>query len=267
MQPAMAVRPPAVAGAFYPGAPARLKEEVARYLDGADAPALVPRALIVPHAGYVYSGPIAATAYKTLASLTPPPKRVVLLGPSHHVGFHGLAVPEAQAMQTPLGVVTLDAAGVARALSFSQVRASDAVHEPEHSLEVQLPFLQAVLPDATLVPLAVGRCAPEDVAEVIDALWDDETLVVVSSDLSHYLPYAQAQAVDGHTAQQIVALDYQHLDGDQACGAHPMRGLLLLAKQRGLSARLLDLRNSGDTAGDKDRVVGYGAFALMQEAR
>jgi len=265
MQLNATVRPPAVAGAFYPGSPTRLKDEVAQYLTEAAPPALTPRALIVPHAGYIYSGPIAATAYKTLAALLPPPRRVVLLGPSHHAAFPGLALPEAGAMETPLGVVELDEAGVRTALRFPQVRKSDAVHAREHSLEVQLPFLQQVLPRATLVPFAVGRATPEEVAEVVEALWDDETLVVVSSDLSHYLPYTQAQAVDGHTAQQIVSLDWKDLEGEQACGAYPMRGLLLAAQRRGLQVSLLDLRNSGDTAGDKGRVVGYGAFALTEE--
>ncbi len=266
-QQTQTVRPPAVAGAFYPAGADTLRAEIDGYLADAKPKALRPKALLVPHAGYVYSGPVAASAYALLRDLRPRPTRVVLLGPSHHVAFHGLALPDVDALRTPLGVVPVDPQGARLAAAFDCVQASQAVHAREHSLEVQLPFLQRALGDFTLVPLAVGRASPEQVADVLAALWGgDETVIVVSSDLSHYLPYEQAVWTDKATAQRIVALNAEGLDGEQACGAYPVCGLLLAARRRGLVAHLLDLRNSGDTAGDRSRVVGYGAFAFTQEA-
>lgn len=257
-------RLPAVAGAFYPRSPDTLTRDVDAMLAEArpEARGRV-RALVVPHAGYIYSGPVAASAYALLAG-QPKPKRVLLLGPAHHVPLRGMALPEAGAMATPLGEIPLDPSGVKMATQQG-VGWSAAAHAQEHSLEVQLPFLQRVLgDDFTLIPVVVGRALPDDVAAVIDALADDTTLVLVSSDLSHYLPWAAARDVDQQTAEQILAYDFEGLDGDQACGAHPMRGLLLWARNRGLKARQLDLRNSGDTAGDKSRVVGYGAFSFEE---
>ena len=258
------IRPPAVAGTFYPAGRDRLAAEVDRFLDAVPAPAgRVPKALIVPHAGYVYSGPIAASAYARLLGAGTRPARVVLLGPSHFVDFSGLALPEAEALATPLGLVPVDAEA---ARAHPRVLAAEAPHRREHSLEVQLPFLQRLLGDFTLVPLVTRRASLYEVAAVLDALWGGpETLILLSTDLSHYLSYDEARAVDGQTARQILALDAAGLDGEQACGAVGLRGLLEVARRRGLDVEQLDLRNSGDTAGDRDRVVGYGAFAFYEE--
>jgi AmmeMemoRadiSam system protein B len=266
-----ALRPAAVAGMFYPGTPAVLAAAVHAYLADAGGVSAdnepVPKALIVPHAGYVYSGPVAAPAYRCLAAGRSSLKRVVLLGPVHRVPIRGLALPAAAAFATPLGSVAVDAAASARALELPQVRVSEAAHALEHSLEVQLPFLQTVLDEFLIVPFAVGDATPEEVAQVIDRLWGGpETLIVVSSDLSHYHPYAAAQRIDRGTTAAILALD-SALDHEQACGATPINGFALCARRHGLRPRLLDLRNSGDTAGDKSRVVGYAAFAFTDAAR
>lgn len=257
------VRPAAVAGMFYPRQANRLAGEVRAYLGDAPArSARTPKALIVPHAGYVYSAPIAAAAYASLGPLRDAVERVVLLGPAHRVAVRGLATTGAGAFATPLGEVPIDRDAVSRALAFPQVIESDAAHAHEHALEVQLPFLQTVLRKFSLVPFAVGRATPEEVAEVVDALWGGpETLLVVSSDLSHYHAYAEAQRIDRATADAILALS-PTLDHEQACGATPINGLLQCAQRRGLAPALLDLRNSGDTAGDRSRVVGYASFAF-----
>lgn len=262
------VRPAAVAGMFYPGARDRLAEEVRAHLAGAPAAAgVAPKALIVPHAGYIYSGPIAAAAYARLAPLRETVKRVVLMGPAHRVAVRGLAVAGARAFGTPLGEVPVDQEAVTLARTFPQVVVSDAAHEHEHALEVQLPFLQTVLSEFSIVPFAVGHAAPAEVSEVIDALWGGpETLIVISSDLSHYHSYAVAVSVDRDTTDAIVALS-PTLDHEQACGATPINGLLRCAKERGLAPALLDLRNSGDTAGERARVVGYAAFAFTDHGR
>jgi hypothetical protein len=268
---------------FYPGTPAVLASAVHAYLTQAgsvqgSAPEIAPararrgdgappKALIVPHAGYVYSGPVAAPAYRCLAPGRSSLKRVVLLGPVHRVPIRGLALPAAEAFATPLGAVAVDAAAAADALELPQVRVSEAAHALEHSLEVQLPFLQTVLDEFRIVPLAVGDATPDEVAQVIERLWGGpETLIVVSSDLSHYHSYAAAQRIDRGTAAAILALD-SALDHEQACGATPINGFALCARRYGLTPRLLDLRNSGDTAGDKSRVVGYAAFAFDDPAR
>ena len=257
------VRPAAVAGMFYPSAPDCLAGDIRAYLDDATpSRAKVPKALIVPHAGYVYSGPIAATAYALLAPVRDAVDRVVLLGPAHRVPVRGLATTSAGYFATPLGEVPVDADAVGTALTFSQVAVSDAAHAGEHALEVQLPFLQTVLRRFTLVPLAVGHATLREVEEVLDALWGGpETLVVVSSDLSHYHAYAEAKRIDRATADAILAMS-PTLDHEQACGATPVNALLQCASRRGLSPALLDLRNSGDTAGDRARVVGYASFAF-----
>lgn len=261
------VRLPAVAGMFYPGQARTLAGEVAAMLAAAPAAAgPVPKALVAPHAGYVYSGAVAARAYALLRPAAAGIRRVVLLGPTHRVGVRGLALPSVDGFATPLGRVDIDRAAVAALRDLPQVVVADAPHAQEHSLEVQLPFLQAVLDDFRLLPLAVGLASAEAVAEVLDRLWGgDETLIVVSSDLSHYLPYAEACAIDGETAGRILGLacDIGH---DEACGATPLNGLLLAARRHGLTARLVDLCNSGDTAGDRRRVVGYGAFAFFERA-
>ncbi|MDD5175622.1 MAG: AmmeMemoRadiSam system protein B [Sterolibacterium sp.] len=262
----LSIRSPAVAGMFYPGSLSSLANEVNNFLAGAGIGLVTaPKALIVPHAGYVYSGAVAASAYACVASARDSIRRVVLLGPTHRVAVRGLALPMSAAFATPLGQVPLDTEAMAGLLNLPQVQQSDAAHALEHSLEVQLPFLQTVLKEFKLIPLAVGMASDVEVAEVLDLVWGGtETLIVISSDLSHYHPYADAQRLDRETARQIVAL-HQLASHEQACGATPVNGLLLCARQRGLKAQLLDLRNSGDTAGDRSRVVGYGAFALIEE--
>jgi hypothetical protein len=263
--PAPGVRPPAVAGLFYPGDAAGLSRAVTELLGSVPSPAgKAPKALIAPHAGYLYSGPIAASAYALLRPLREVIRRVVLLGPTHRVAVRGLAVPSVGHFATPLGTIEIDAAAVEVLEGMPQVVVADDPHALEHSLEVHLPFLQTVLADFKLVPLAVGHASAEDVAAVIDALWGGpETLIVVSSDLSHYLPYGQAQAVDRSTVQAVLDLKTD-IDHDHACGATPMCGLALSARRRNLKPELLDLRNSGDTAGDKNRVVGYASFAFYE---
>jgi AmmeMemoRadiSam system protein B/AmmeMemoRadiSam system protein A len=258
-------RPAAVAGMFYTGDPHMLAAEVDRLLASAAAPrenAPTPKVLVVPHAGYVYSGPVAASAYALLAPWREKIRRVVLLGPTHRVALRGLAVPTVSAFTTPLGAVALDRAALARLGTLPQVKPSDAAHAQEHALEVQLPFLQRALGAFTLVPLAVGDASAAEVAEVLEQVWGgDETLVVISTDLSHYLPYAEAQLQDRATVERILRLD-PHLDHGAACGATPLAGALLAARTHGLLPRLLDLRNSGDTAGERSRVVGYCALAF-----
>jgi len=261
------IRPPAVAGMFYSAEPKQLAHDVQQLLAQArtDAPHpfdLVPKALIVPHAGYMYSGAIAATAYATLRTIASRIRRVVLLGPTHRVAVRGLALPGADAFDSPLGRVTLDAAGARAIAHLPQVGISAQAHALEHSLEVQLPFLQSVLTDFTLLPLAVGMASAEEVAEVLETVWGgDETLIVISSDLSHYLPYTTAQCVDQATAQSILRLQ-QPIPHDQACGGTPISGLIVAAQKHHLAPHLLDLRNSGDTAGSHAQVVGYAAFAF-----
>jgi AmmeMemoRadiSam system protein B len=259
-------RPPAVAGLFYPGDKARLRTEVEQLLEHAQTRSLpVPKAIVAPHAGYIYSGPIAASAYALLVPARDRVKRVVLLGPTHRVAVRGLAVPSVTHFATPLGTIELDVECLRELSACAAVAVSDEAHALEHSLEVHLPFLQQVLDEFTLVPIAVGDASVEEVADVIDRLWGGpETLIVVSSDLSHYLPYRQARAVDSATCEAILDLRTD-IDHEQACGATPVTGLALAAQRRRLPRpELLDLRNSGDTAGDKDRVVGYGAFAFYE---
>jgi AmmeMemoRadiSam system protein B len=262
------VREAAVAGAFYPWHRVSLSEEVASLLAVAsvqtDGVIQSPKALIVPHAGYVYSGATAALAYAQLVSARSTIRRVVLLGPVHRVPVRGLALAGASAFATPLGEVQVDEHALAHLSHLAQVVTSPAAHALEHSLEVQLPFLQTVLDDFKLVPLAVGDATAQEVAQVLEALWGGpETLIVISSDLSHFLPYPQAQAVDGETVQRILALDGP-LTHAQACGGTPINGLLLAARQHHLTPHLLGLCNSGDTAGDKQRVVGYTAIAFTE---
>ena len=262
----MLVRPPAVAGAFYPADPHELRDALRRSFAGAAQPASgapVPRALIVPHAGYVYSGPIAASAYLRLAAARDAIRRVVLLGPSHRVALRGLGVSSADAFATPLGLVPVDAALRTTVLEMPAVAVDDAAHAREHSLEVQLPFLQTVLGDFALLPLVVGDASADEVGAVLDACWTRaDTVVVVSTDLSHYHRYADAVRIDARTAAAIAALRPDEIHGADACGARPLRGLLTVAAARHLAVEQLDLRNSGDTAGDREQVVGYGAFAV-----
>ena len=259
------VRPPAVARLFYPGDARSLAEEVAAHLDRTEETPLAPgfpKAVIVPHAGYVYSGPIAASAYDLLRPARGIVKRVVVLGPCHRVPVRGLALPRASAFDTPLGRIPLDAQAIASIRGLPQVVESAATHVEEHALEVQLPFLQQVLGEFLLVPMVVGSVAPEKVAEVLERLWGGpETLIVISSDLSHYHPYEAARRIDGATVQAILGFD-AGISHEQACGATPVAGVLIAARRLGLKPKLLDCRNSGDTAGGKDQVVGYASFAF-----
>lgn len=260
-------RAPAVAGLFYPGEYRSLTRTLTELLSGAQTyDSIAPKALIAPHAGYVYSGPIAANAYARLGAARDTIRRVVLLGPTHRVAVRGIALPGAQRFRTPLGSIEIDADAVKRLRALPQVCVSDEAHALEHSLEVHLPFLQTVLSDFALVPLAVGHVEPDDVAEVIEAVYGGpETLIVVSSDLSHYLPYAQAQTIDRSTCEAILALR-SDIDHEHACGATPVAGLGVVARRKGLRPELIDVRNSGDTAGDRSRVVGYASFAFYEPA-
>lgn len=260
-------RHPCVAGTFYPGVRSQLERDVTRYLDEAaervPRSASAPKAIIAPHAGYMYSGPVAASAYVSLRGFGSRIRRVVLLGPSHRVALRGLATTSAAAFETPLGSVPIDRPAREAVLHLPGVCVMDEAHAFEHSLEVHLPFLQILLEDFALVPFSVGDASAEDVAAVLEALWDgDETLIVVSSDLSHYYDYATAKRLDRATTRAIEALDPGGLDSESACGRAPVRGLLLTAKRLGLEVETVDVRNSGDTAGPRDQVVGYGSWVF-----
>jgi MEMO1 family protein len=263
-----AVREPVVDGLFYPAAPDALRAQVASLLaDAGGGARAAPKLLIAPHAGYEYCGAVAASAYALLGAHAPTIRRVVLLGPAHRVALSGLAAPRCDAFETPLGAVALDAAALAALDELPQVARNDRAHDREHSLEVQLPFLQVQLGSFTLVPLVVGDADVEPVAQVLEQLWGGaETLIVISSDLSHYLRYAQAQAADRATVQRILRLD-AGLGPHEACGAAAINGALLAARRHALAPRLLDLRNSGDTAGGRDRVVGYAAIVFEEPPR
>lgn len=265
-----AVRPAAVAGMFYPDDP----DALSALLDGlltsvpdGDAPA--PKAIIAPHAGYAFSGSTAARVYARLRSLRGQVTRVVLLGPVHRVPVRGLALSSAEAWETPLGPVPLDRAAAEALADLPQVVTEDRAHAAEHSLEVHLPFLRAVLGDGfALVPLAVGDARPEAVAEVLERLWGGpETLIVISSDLSHFHDYDTCKRVDARTVSVIEGLRFEDLEYDDACGRLPIAGLLKVARDKGLGIETVDVSNSGDTGGPPDRVVGYGAWALTERAR
>lgn len=256
------VRQAAVAGLFYPGDAPALSKMVAELLEVAQPQSTEPRALIAPHAGYVYSGPVAATAYNQLRTRRESTQRVLLLGPSHRVAFTGLALSSAEYHETPLGDVAVDTAACQELLRLPQVSMLDQAHAEEHSLEVHLPFLLAALDDFVLIPLVVGDASPSDVAQVIEHFWGrQDTLTVVSSDLSHFLDYENAKRVDRETTRAIESLT-QTIGPQQACGCRAINGLMQVAQEHGLDVTTLDLRNSGDTAGDRARVVGYGAYAL-----
>jgi AmmeMemoRadiSam system protein B len=262
------VRRAAVIGRFYPSDPNELRASVAGFIqsgrDNHDLSACRPKALIVPHAGYIYSGPIAGSAYAQLQPIAGTIQRVVLVGPAHFVGFAGLAVSGADCFETPLGEIRLDDESIRRLVCLPQLFQLDQAHTAEHSLEVQLPFLQVALDrDFLLVPIAIGTATAADVAEVIDLAWGGpETIIVVSSDLSHHHDYATARRLDEETTRWIETLQYEKLVSERACGYAGIRGLLRIAKRRGLSVTTLDVRNSGDTAGPRDQVVGYGAYAI-----
>lgn len=259
------VRPAAVAGLFYPEDPQTLAAEVQILLAQAqpqDAAPPPPKAIIAPHAGYIYSGSTAAAAFSLLEPARETIRRVILIGPSHRVAFHGVAVPSASFFDTPLGRIEVDTETVTKLSGQPGVVVNDGAHAQEHSLEVMLPFLQATLENFRIVPLVVGLSSPVALAELIEQLWGGaETLIVISSDLSHYLPYSLAVTTDGRTAEEIVAL-LPSIGHEQACGATGINALLLAAKRRHSEARLLALRNSGDTAGERSRVVGYMAASF-----
>ncbi len=269
------IRPPAVAGAFYPDDPSALRSLVKKFIAGAaqrreqggGAAVGTPRALIAPHAGYPYSGPVAGTAYHALGDVRDRYDRVLLLGPSHRLNFSGSATSEADQFDTPLGRVPVDREAVAELETLPFVQPIEQAHAHEHGLEVHLPFLTEVLGSFSIVPVVVSDAAADDVARIIERLWRDEadaerTLVVISSDLSHYHDYETATRLDGATSRAIENLSPQSIGADQACGAVAIRAMLLTAQARHLSAHTLDLRNSGDTAGPRDHVVGYGAYVF-----
>ncbi|QBQ53496.1 AmmeMemoRadiSam system protein B [Nitrosococcus wardiae] len=260
----MTLRQPAVAGLFYPADLVALQTQIQNFFKTIGTGGSPPKAIIAPHAGYRYSGPVAASAYATLQKVQERIHRVILLGPSHRIPFYGIATSQVEGFATPLGIVPVNENDLQLALTLPQVRILDESHALEHSLEVQLPFLQETLGDFSLVPLVVGQTSPKQVKEVLDLFWDSkETLIIVSSDLSHYHDYATAQQLDRATTKAIEVLQPEVIHPEQACGYIPMGGLLMAARERGLHGTTLDLRNSGDTAGSRDQVVGYGAYVFQ----
>lgn len=258
------IRRPAVAGQFYPDDPDALRAEVDYYLARCKPLDTAPKAIIAPHAGYMFSGPVAASAYAGWRDLGDSVRRIILLGPAHRVYLRGLALPAAGTFMTPLGGVPIDQTAIAALQDLPGVIVDDLPHTDEHSLEVQLPFLQRLFTDFVLVPIVVGDVAAKAVAAVLERLWgSDETRIVISTDLSHYHHYTAAQEIDAATNAAICALQAEAISPEQACGCMPLRGLLYYAREHGLHIRELDRRNSGDTAGPRDRVVGYGAYAVM----
>lgn len=254
------IRPPAVAGSFYPDQEQALRTTVEDFLEAADNFSLSPKALVVPHAGFIYSGPIAAQAYKSLSQVSPLPKKVILLGPCHQVPVRCLALPQSKSFATPLGLVPIDEAACHTLSQLPFVEVNQQAHAYEHSLEVQLPFLQMTLAEFSLIPLVVGRASADQICQALEAVIDKQSLIVVSTDLSHYLSYDSAKKIDQETVTAVLENNSEIVVGDRACGAYPLKGLMKFANKVGWKPELLDLRNSGDTAGDKTRVVGYGAF-------
>ncbi|MEO6775755.1 MAG: AmmeMemoRadiSam system protein B [Kofleriaceae bacterium] len=260
------VRPAAVAGTFYPGSPGELGATVDQLLEVARAASVVkaatPKALIVPHAGYIYSGAVAAAGFARIAGVADRLDRVVILSPAHRVFVEGLTWPGTTHLRTPLGDVEVDVAAIRE---IPELVADPTVHAREHAIEVELPFVQRLAPRAKVIPIAASHAAPAVVGKVLEQLWGGpETLIVISSDLSHYHPYADAHARDRRTAARIIALD-TGLEGEDACGSTGINGLAWVARRRHLRVEVIDLRSSGDTAGSRDEVVGYGAFALYEE--
>ena len=269
--PAALTRHAAFAGLFYPDDPQQLRSSITQLLDTARQnmtdqgfyPGLPPKAIIAPHAGYIYSGPIAASAYTLIEPVASSIKKVVLLGPSHRFALHGIASPLSDYFETPLGSIPIDQDSCQALKHFNAVEANDMAHQQEHSLEVHLPFLQCLLDDFSLIPLVVGDCNATYIVEVLDFFFDrKDTLIIISTDLSHFHDYLSAQVLDQNTSKAIQLLQPENIHYENACGRNPLNGLLTLAKQKNLSIDLLDLRNSGDTAGNKDRVVGYGAYVV-----
>ena len=260
----MTSRPAAVAGLFYPGDKLTLSTQVKELLAVATSTLhKKPLALIVPHAGYIYSGGIAAHAYQQIATIADQIKRVVLIGPSHRVYIQGLAAPSYDYFDTPLGELEIDISTIASLTEFPQVEINDQAHQQEHSLEVQLPFIHYLMPKAKLIPLVFGETSNKAIAEIIEYLWREDTLVVISSDLSHFHSYTEATAIDNQTTQYIQSLDYESISSEMACGSTAVKGLLKFARNNGFHAELISQCNSGDTAGDKARVVGYASYAIV----
>ncbi|PCJ42509.1 MAG: hypothetical protein COA71_03075 [SAR86 cluster bacterium] len=256
------IRSAAVAGTFYPGDQEELISSVDTMLHAAQTNEPCPKVIIAPHAGYIYSGTVAAAVYSRLKNRKHDISKVVLLGPSHKLGFKGVAASSADKFSTPLGDIPLALDSIKFLAAMNSIGYLDQAHNQEHSLEVHLPFLQRALGSFELIPLVVGNASKENVAKILEYLWGgDETLVVISSDLSHYHEYAEAQRLDLATCKKIVSLQ-DNLIGKEACGCGPLNGLLHLAKQHGMIVEKIDIKNSGDTAGSKDRVVGYGAFVI-----
>jgi len=265
----MKTRPAAVAGLFYPEEANKLEHQVQSLLHQAQKKPLASNknkkaiALIVPHAGYIYSGLTAAYAYQEIIPNADLIKRVILLGPSHRVAFDGMAVPDAELFSTPLGNIPLDNSEIQSLINDYQLLLSNQAHEQEHSLEVQLPFLQNILINFQLVPIVVGQSNSSEISSVLSRyLNNPENLILISTDLSHFSEYSIAQQHDQITSEKIMHFKYNELDYGDACGRLPLSGMLRLAKEKGLSIQQLDIRNSGDTAGDKQRVVGYGAWSI-----
>lgn len=262
-----AVRPPAEAGRFYPADPRELEAMVRGFLDAAartERPGAV--ALVSPHAGYEYSGPVAGSAYALVRAAAETFRRVVIMGPSHHVAFGGMALPECHAFDGPLGMHAVDDGGAAILATHPTVRRWARAHAREHSLEVQIPFVRVALGALPLIPVVTGDVLPEDVADALDLVWGADTLVVVSSDLSHYLSYDDARRTDELTAEAVESLDVGAVNPHRACGSVALRGLLTAARRRGLEARCVDLKSSGDAGAGSRRVVGYGAFGFWPRA-
>lgn len=264
---ARAIRPAAVAGRFFPADSSELADLVGASLREARRPehASAPKAIIAPHAGFVFSGPIAGSAFASLADAAARIERVILIGPSHHVAFEGVATSGFGTFETPLGPVPVDTDAVRRALQFDFVEEYEPAHEREHSLETHLPFLQTVLGEFSIVPLVTGRIDRERLAELLDTLWGgEETVISVSSDLSHFFDYETARSLDDETSKAIEAFQPERITPEDACGAVSIRGLLETARRREMESEIIDVRNSGDTAGDRSRVVGYGAYGFWQ---
>lgn len=263
MTPELTTRPPAVAGLFYPDQPAQLIDDIADYLDQVAQTTPPPKAIIVPHAGYIYSAAIAASAYAQLRPLRGKISKVILLGPAHRVYLKGLAMPDCHDFSVPIGKLEVDHDNLSKIAGLTQLHVDNLAHRDEHSLEVQLPFLLQTLGNVLITPLVVGDASANEVAEVIDLLWDEaNTLVVISSDLSHYHEYHEARTIDHVTAQKILGYRYNEITYDMACGRNAVNGLLKVAAGRNMTIMAVDIRNSGDTAGTHDRVVGYGAFIV-----
>ncbi len=262
----ISIRPAAVAGMFYPVDAAILDADLDELLTTEPSLSGPVKALVVPHAGYIYSGPVAATAYANLFRQREQITRVVLLGPAHRVFVEGAAIPTNTHFASPLGNIPLDTEALASISDLPFVQYMDVAHRDEHSLEVHLPFLQKTLDQFVLIPIVIGNAAAEQVASLLEQLWgEQETLIVVSSDLSHYHDYQHARKIDAETTRLIEGFAYQDIKPEQACGCMPLRGLLKVANAKNMSLETLDLRNSGDTAGPRDKVVGYGAYALCEQ--